>query len=295
LTELISITQDYVKNHIKARYENSKKGDNGIVLVIGGSGLYHGAPLLASLTALRAGADLVYTAVPRIIISAIRSYSPNIIALPMTDNSLTVGSANRLIKSLPKMPQSATIGMGMTISKAEALNSLLKKLKENGTRLVLDASALIPRVITEITETDTIITPHAGEFKRIFNEDVGINEKEIVSSVSRMASRYKITIILKGWLNVIADQSGKVATIKRSTPAMTVGGTGDVLAGLVAALYSKINSPFDASALAVYFNGLAAYIASEQVGLHMVASDLIEYLPKVMMPFDKISSEKIQI
>ncbi|HJY10263.1 MAG TPA: NAD(P)H-hydrate dehydratase, partial [Nitrososphaeraceae archaeon] len=82
---------------------------------------------------------------------------------------------------------------------------------------------------------------------------------------------------------------------KRSTPAMTVGGTGDVLAGLVAALYSKINSPFDASALAVYFNGLAAYIASEQVGLHMVASDLIEYLPKVMMPFDKISSEKIQI
>ncbi|HEY9399164.1 MAG TPA: NAD(P)H-hydrate dehydratase [Nitrososphaeraceae archaeon] len=295
MTELISITQDYVKNHIKARYENSKKGDNGIVLVIGGSGLYHGAPLLASLTALRAGADLVYTAVPRIIISAIRSYSPNIIALPMTDNSLTVGSANRLIKSLPKMPQSATIGMGMTISKAEALNSLLKKLKENGTRLVLDASALIPRVITEITETDTIITPHAGEFKRIFNEDVGINEKEIVSSVSRMASRYKITIILKGWLNVIADQSGKVATIKRSTPAMTVGGTGDVLAGLVAALYSKINSPFDASALAVYFNGLAAYIASEQVGLHMVASDLIEYLPKVMMPFDKISSEKIQI
>jgi NAD(P)H-hydrate epimerase len=293
LTELISITQDYVKNHVKARYQNSKKGDNGIVLVIGGSGLYHGAPLLASLTALRAGADLVYTAVPRIIINAIRSYSPNIIALPMTDNSLTIGSANRLIKSIPKMPHAATIGMGMTISKAEALNSLLKKLKENGTRLVLDASALIPRVITEITETDTIITPHAGEFKRIFDEDVGINEKDIVSSVSRIASRYKITIILKGWLNVIADQSGKVATIKRSTPAMTVGGTGDVLAGLVAALYSKIDSPFDASALAVYFNGLAAYIASEQVGLHMVASDLIEYLPKVMMPFDKISREKI--
>jgi ADP-dependent NAD(P)H-hydrate dehydratase len=293
LTELISITQDYVKNHVKARYQNSKKGDNGIVLVIGGSGLYHGSPLLASLTALRAGADLVYTAVPRIIINAVRSYSPNIIALPMTDNSLTIGSANRLIKSLPKIPHTATIGMGMTISKAEALNSLLKKLKENGTRLVLDASALIPRVITEITETDTIITPHAGEFKRIFDEDVGINEKEIVSNVSRIASRYKITIILKGWLNVIADQSGKVATIKRSTPAMTVGGTGDVLAGLVAALYSKINSPFDASALAVYFNGLAAYIASEQIGLHMVASDLIEYLPKVMMPFDKISREKI--
>lgn len=282
-----------MKNHLKARYENSKKGDNGIVLVIGGSSLYHGAPLLASLTALRAGADLVYTAVPRVIINAIRSYSPNIIALPMTDNSLTIGSANRLTKSLPKIPQVATIGMGMTVSKDEAINSLVKNLKDNGTRLVLDASALIPRVITEITETDTIITPHAGEFKRIFNEEVGISEGDIISNVSRMASRHKITIILKGWLNVIADQSGKVATIRRSTPAMTVGGTGDVLAGLVAALYSKINSAFDASALGIYFNGLAARFAFERVGLHMVATDLIENLPKVMMPFDKISREKI--
>ena len=293
MTELFSITENYIKNHVKTRQENSKKGDNGIVLVVGGSSLYHGAPLLASQSALRAGADLVYTAVPRIIINAIRSYSPNIIALPMTDNSLTIGSANRLVKSLPKIPHTATIGMGMTISKAEALDSLVKKLKENGTRLVLDASALIPRIITEITETDTIITPHAGEFKRIFNEEVGISKSEIVSSVSRMATRYKITIILKGWLNVIADHSGKVATIKRSTPAMTVGGTGDVLAGLVAALYSKINSAFDASALGIYFNGLAAHVAFEQVGLHMVATDLIENLPKVMMPFDKISTEKI--
>jgi ADP-dependent NAD(P)H-hydrate dehydratase len=290
LIELVSITQDYIKNNVKTRYENSKKGDNGVVLVIGGSSVYHGAPLLASLTALRAGVDLVYTAVPRIIINAIRSYSPNIIALPMSDNTLTIGSANRLIKSLPKIPNTATIGMGMSISKPEALNSLVKKLRESGTKLVLDASALIPRVLTEITNSDTIITPHVGEFKRIFDENVGTTEKEIVSSVSRMAIRHKITIILKGWLNVIADEHGKVATIKRSTPAMTVGGTGDVLAGLVAALYTKMNSPFDASALAVYFNGVAAQLAYKQVGFHMVATDLIEYLPKVMMPFDKISS-----
>jgi ADP-dependent NAD(P)H-hydrate dehydratase len=292
LTELISITQDYVKNRIKTRYENCKKGDNGIVLVIGGSSLYHGAPLLASLTALRAGVDLVYTAVPKIIITALRSYSPNIIALPMSDTSLTIGSANRLIKSLPKIPHTATVGMGMTISKPEALNSLVRNLREKGTRLVLDASALIPRVIPEIAESDTIITPHVGEFKRIFDEDVGTSENDIVSSVSRMATRYKFTIILKGWLNVIADENGKVATIKRSTPAMTVGGTGDVLAGLVAALYTKLDSAFDASALAVYFNGLAANIALQQVGLHMVATDLIEFLPKVMMTFDKISDQR---
>ena len=287
MTEVLSITQDFVKKHVAPRDQNSKKGDNGIVLVIGGSSLYHGAPLLASLSALRAGADLVYTAVPKIIVSAVRSYSPNIIALPMMDSSLTVGSANRLIKGLPKTPHTATLGMGMAISKPEALNSLVKKLKENGTKLILDASALIPQVLSEITETGTIITPHPGEFKRIFHEDVGASEKEIISMVSKMSAKHKIAIILKGRLNVIAE-SGKVAAIKRPTPAMNVGGTGDVLAGLVAALYSKTDSAFDASALAVYFNGMAATIAAEKVGLHMMATDLIESIPYAMKPFDKI-------
>jgi len=251
--------------------------------------LYHGAPLLASLSALRAGADLVYAAVPKIIVSAIRSYSPNVIALPMMDSSLTVGSANRLIKGLPKIPNTATVGMGMAISKPEALNSLVKKLREKGTKLVLDASALIPQVLPEIMETETIITPHPGEFKRIFNEDVGSNEKDIISMVSKMAIKHKIAIIMKGWLNVIADGSGKVATIRRPTPAMNVGGTGDVLAGLVAALYSRTKSSFDASALAVYFNGMAATFAAEKVGLHMMATDLIESIPYAMKPFDKIT------
>jgi NAD(P)H-hydrate epimerase len=287
LTEVLSITEDYIKNHTTPRDQNSKKGDNGIVLVIGGSSLYHGAPLLASLSALRAGADLVYTAVPKIIVNAIRSYSPNIIALPMTDSSLTIGSANRLIKGLPKIPHTATIGMGMTLSKTEALNSLVKKLRENGTKLVLDASALIPQVLSEITETDTIITPHPGEFKRIFNEDVGGSEKDIQSIVSKMAKKHSITIILKGWLNVISDETGKIAAIRRTTPAMNVGGTGDVLAGLVAALYSRTKSSFDASALAVYFNGVAATIAAEKVGFHMMATDLIENIPNAMKPFDK--------
>ena len=104
-----------------------------------------------------------------------------------------------------------------------------------------------------------------------------------------MAIKYKIAIILKGWLNVIADESGKVAAIRRSTPAMNVGGTGDVLAGLVAALYSRTNSSFDASALAVYFNGVAATIAAEKVGLHMMATDLIESIPYAMKSFDKIT------
>jgi len=161
------------------------------------------------------------------------------------------------------------------------------------TSVWVDASSLIPQVLKEITETDTIVTPHAGEFKRIFGQEVGVNEEQTISIVSKIATKYKITIILKGWLNIIADPTGKVASIRRSTPAMTVGGTGDVLAGLVAALYAKMDSPFDASALAVYFNGIAATAAAKQAGLHLVATDLIEKLPEVMKPYDKISSQKI--
>ena len=83
---------------------SSKKGGNVTVLVVGGNKIYHGAPILASLSVLRSGADLVYTAMPRSNIVTIRSQSPNIIALPLSTDELTVGSANRLLSNLPERP-----------------------------------------------------------------------------------------------------------------------------------------------------------------------------------------------
>ncbi|MBP2624355.1 MAG: NAD(P)H-hydrate dehydratase, partial [Nitrosopumilaceae archaeon] len=73
------LSDNLIKKFIPSRKINSRKGDNGVVLVIGGSYIYHGAPLLSSLAAIKAGADLVYTAVPKIIVDPIRSYSPNLI------------------------------------------------------------------------------------------------------------------------------------------------------------------------------------------------------------------------
>ena len=278
-----------VRDLIVPRQTFSKKGDNGIVLVIGGNRIYHGAPILASMAALRSGANLVYTAVPRSNIIAVRSFSPNIIALPLPDDKLTVRSANRLISMLPKKADTAAIGMGMSIPKPEALVALIRQLKNDGTKLLLDASALIPIILKEISGTNTIITPHAGEYKRIFAaENISITEKEQISDIQRLAKQYGITIILKGWFNLVSDSNNEqVAVIKRTTPAMTVGGTGDVLSGLVAGLLTK-SKPFDASILGVYFNGVAASLAYKRVGLHMVATDLIEDLPKVMKPFDII-------
>ena len=285
------VSSKLVKDLVVPRQPSSKKGDNGTVLVAGGSRIYHGAPLLASMAAIRSGTDLVYTAVPRSIIVPVRAFSPNIIALPLPDDKLTVGSANRIVAMTPKKPDTAAIGMGMSIAKPEAIVALIRQLKSGGTKLLLDASALIPEVLQEISGTNTIVTPHPGEYKRIFGEDAGITEKERISNIDKLSKKYGIIIILKGSTNLVscADGSGRVAVIKRSTPAMTVGGTGDVLSGLAAGLLTKLK-PFEASILGVYYNGLAASLAYKRVGLHMVATDLIEDLPNAMKTFDKINS-----
>ncbi len=289
---IISITPKLIQQLIPARSLTSRKGDNGIVLIAGGSRFYHGAPVLASMAALRSGTDLVYTAVPRSIITSVRSFSPAMIALPLPDDKLTVGSANRLFAMLPKRVDSAAIGMGMSLE-SEAIVALVKKLiNESGTKILLDASALIPQVLGEICGTKSIITPHAGEYKRIFSNEPGTTRKEMISNVSRLAKEYGITLVLKGWLNVISD-GDQVAVIQRSTPAMTVGGTGDVLSGLAAGLYAKMTKSFDAAVAAIYLNGLAGNLAFKHAGLHIIATDLVDNLPKVMKPYDRIKKEKV--
>src|ERR671931_351774 len=285
----VTVTSNLIQKLVIPRLKSSKKGDNGIVLIVGGSRRYHGAPIIASMAAIRSGTDLVYTAVPRSIIVAVRCYSPNIIALPLPDDKLTVGSVNRLIRMIPKKADSAAIGMGMSIAKSEALLSLIKQLKDNSIKLLLDASALIPEVLKEITGTDTIITPHAGEYKRIFSGDNIINtttEKERISNVQRLANQYGITILLKGSVDIISDGEN-VAINKIHNCAMTVGGTGDILSGLTAGFLTKLK-PFAASILGVYFNGVAGNLVYNKFGLHMVASDLVESLPTAIKPFDLI-------
>ena len=286
MPEAVTITSKLVKELVVPRLLSSKKGDNGIVLVVGGNRFYHGAPILSSMAALRSGTDIVYTAVPRSNIVAVRSFSPNIIAFPMSDDKLTTGSANRLLAMIPKKPHVAAIGMGMTVARQEALHSLINNLNSDGTRLLLDASSLIPTVLKEICGTDTIITPHAGEYKRIFGQNAGMDEKERISNVYKYAKEYAITILLKGQADIISD-GDRVAINKIHNCAMTVGGTGDILSGLTAGILTKME-PYEASILGVYFNGVAGNLAYDKVGLHMVATDLLDRLPNAMKSFDSI-------
>jgi ADP-dependent NAD(P)H-hydrate dehydratase len=307
--EIISVTPDLIHDLIPPRLVSSKKGDNGIVLVVGGSGIYHGAPLLSTLAALRSGVDLVYTAVPKSNIVPTRSFSPNVIVLPLPTDRFTIGSAKQLIKILPKKPDVVAIGMGMAIEKPEYLVYMVKELKRMGTKLLLDASALIPEILEHISGSNTVITPHPGEYKRLFQKEKNYEEimntrttntvtiQEQTSNVCKLARKYGITIILKGYDNIICNggikneqeqQQQSIAVIKRTTPAMTVGGCGDVLSGVVAGLFAKMQDAFSASVAAVYFSGMAADLAYQRVGLHMVATDIIDELPNAIKPFDKI-------
>ena len=286
MSNKISLDPKLVQDLVVPRVATSKKGDNGIVLVVGGNRIYHGAPLLASLAALRSGTDLVYTAVPRSNIVATRSFSPNIIALPLPDDKLTVGSSNRLLAVIPKRPDSAAIGMGMTIAKPAALLTIIKGLLARNSKLVLDASALIPSMLDEISGTETIITPHIGEYKRIFGENLPDSEVERISNIQKCAKQYRIVILLKGWIDIISDGE-RVGINRTHNCAMTVGGTGDILTGIVAGLLTKVK-PFEASLLGSYFNGVAGNLAYKRIGLHLAATDLLEDLPTAMKPFDKI-------
>jgi ADP-dependent NAD(P)H-hydrate dehydratase len=276
-----------VKNFIPPRKFASRKGDNGSVLVLGGSYFYHGAPILSSLAALRCGTDLVYTCVPKINVQATRAISPNLIVLPLVDAKLTRGAVHKLLGVIPKELDSATIGMGLAIQDIEALKLLVTSLLNQDVRLSLDASALVSDILPLIKNKKVVVTPHAGEFKRLFGELPSDSKKERISIVEKYAKENALTILLKGPTDIISDGQKTYLNVK-NTPAMTVGGTGDVLSGLVAGMLSKNRNPIEAAAAAVFINGKAGMLAQKKHGLHIVATDLLEFISDAIKPFDRI-------
>ena len=276
-----------VKKFIPARKTKSRKGDNGTVLVVGGSYIYHGAPILSSLAALRSGSDLVYTCVPKINAQSTRAISPNLIVLPLVDAKLTRGAANKLLGQLPHGLDSATIGMGLSIKDIESLKTLVKPLIASDVRLSLDASALVNGILPILQNQNVVVTPHTGEFKRMFGELPPDSIKERTSTVEKYAKKNSLTILLKGPTDIISDGK-KTFLNSKNTPSMTVGGTGDVLSGIVCAFFARNRNPLESASAAAFVNGLAGKLVQRKLGLHMAATDLVDALPSVLKPFDKI-------
>jgi len=281
------LSSSIVQNFIPTRKSTSRKGDNGIVLVVGGSYIYHGAPVLSSLAALRCGTDLVYTCVPKINVTPTRAISPNLIVIPLVDQKLTLGAVKKLVGALPRNLHSATIGMGLAIQEKNSLLHLVKSLLDRDVRLSLDASALIPEVLPLLAHKNVVVTPHSGEFKRLFGDVPSDSNVERIKLVEQNALKYGITILLKGSTDIISD--GKITYLcEKNTPAMTVGGTGDVLSGLVAGLLSNNRNSLESAAAAAFICGLAGKQVQDKLGFHITSMDLIDAIPSIMKPFDKI-------
>ena len=281
------LSSSIVENFILARKSASRKGNNGIVLVIGGSYIYHGAPILASLAALRCGTDLVYTSVPKINVTPTRAISPNLIVIPLVDQKLTLGAVKKLVGALPRNLHSATIGMGLAIQEKNSLLHLVESLLNRDVRLSLDASALIPEVLPLLANKNVVITPHTGEFRRLFGDTPSDSKNERIQLVEKHALDNGITILLKGPTDIISN-GNTTYLCQKNTPAMTVGGTGDVLSGLVAGLLSNNRNSLESAAAAAFICGLTGKQVQDKLGLHMTSMDLIDAIPSIMKPFDKI-------
>ncbi len=248
--------------------------------------MYHGAPFLAAMAALRCGADLAYIAAPEKIVPSIRALSPAIIAIPLTDMKLTRGAARRVLKLLPKI-DAVVIGPGLESGSEPGIELVVEEAGILGKGIVLDATALYKDILKRVAGKRVVLTPHAGEFKRVFGEDVPSDLDGKIELVKEHAKKNSITILLKGRRDVISD-GVEVAVNETGSPAMTAGGTGDILSGIVATLLAWGAEPFKAAAAAAWINGKAGEIVTEKLGFHMIATDLISAIPEVMRKFDRV-------
>ena len=163
---------------------------------------------------------------------------------------------------------------------------------ERKVRASLDAEAQNTKIYQFIKGRDCITTPHPGEFKRIFGEDPGNSLEEKIAAVSKQAASYGITIVLKGSNTVISDGS-TVYVNKVGSAAMTCGGIGDTLSGVIGALLAQARGTelksVEVAAAASYIVGLAGRKAAERRGFHIVSTDIINEISEVLKPFDRLS------
>lgn len=278
------------------RHPYVHKGEAGSVLVVGGSETYTGAPALAAQAVLRSGSDLVFIAAPERAADIIASYSPNLITIKLSGSDHLIPEHIKSLENILKKVDTVLVGPGLGLSSdtTEAVTELITKSCDLGKYVVIDADGLkhVARNLSLVKEFSKylVLTPHAGEFKILFNTNVPppndlLGRGEVVSKVSKDYGG--VTILLKGPIDVISN-GYRTKYNATGVPSMSVGGTGDVLSGIVASLLSKkVLSPFEAAYIAAYINGLAGALAHEELGEGMTASDLLRYIPKVIKdPFE---------
>lgn len=265
------------------RASSAHKGDFGRLLVIGGSEVYSGAPALVSLGALRTGVDLVYAAAPSKAAQAISSISPDLITIKLQGDILKPNSLETLRPYL-KLVDTVVMGPGMGLSPetADFVKLCVDEVEKAGKPLLLDADGLKAFAsFKRELKVPLVLTPHAGEYTILTNDTLPKDPEERALIVQKTAKKLGAVILLKGKVDVICD-TNKVKLNFTGNAGMTVGGTGDVLSGIVGGLMAQHVDPFEAAVAGAFVNGAAGDFVANEIGFHMVATDIVDWIPKVL-------------
>ena len=271
----------------KPRPPESHKGDFGRLLVIGGSETFSGAPTLVAQAALRTGVDLAIVAAPEKTAYAISSMSPDLITVKLEGKHLNLGNLETL-KPYVEASDAVVVGpgLGLHMETADAVKGIVETVEKLGKPLLLDADGLKAFAkFKRKLDVPLVVTPHAGEYAILTGKKPSGILSERVLQVQKAAASLNATVLLKGPFDVVSDvvSDGKRVKLNFTGNAgMTVGGTGDVLSGVVGAFLAQRADGFEAAVAAAFVNGAAGDFVFEELGPHMVATDLIRYLPAVL-------------
>lgn len=278
------------------RNKKSHKGDYGRILIVAGSRGMSGAAVLTAMAALRSGAGLVTLAVPESIYAVTAKAHPEVMTIPFAASS----SGSIDFKAYKKIAELAAkqdvLALGPGLSRNPSTQKLIRKLLLNSSiPVVLDADGLnafegqAQQLL--MAEAPLILTPHEGEFERLFKIQIGgrrSQARERKKSAREMAEKFGIYIVLKGNKTVAAAPDGKTFVNNTGNPGMATAGSGDVLTGVIAGLMGRRKNIFDTVCLGVHVHGLAGdFAAREKSRTSLTAGDILEFLPRA---FKKLES-----
>ncbi|MEO7029773.1 MAG: NAD(P)H-hydrate dehydratase [Acidobacteriaceae bacterium] len=275
----------------KPRDVNGNKGQFGHVLVVGGSWGKSGAPAMASVAAMRAGAGLVTAAVPASILPMVASVAPELMCVPLAERDGRVELANAEPQSLAKLLKGMNVvavgpGLGTEGEASEFARALVERCP---VPMVIDADALNAfagktELLKAAAKSDgprtLVLTPHPGEMARLVGLTVKDVEADRIGIARRFATEHGVTLVLKGWRTLIAHPDGRIAVNTTGNPSMAKGGSGDILTGIVAAMLAQYPQDVAGAVEAsVFLHGLAGDFAVRAQDEHTVlATDTVGHL-----------------
>jgi NAD(P)H-hydrate epimerase len=265
--------------------KNQHKGEGGTVLVIAG-GPYHGAPVICAMAAMRTGADLAIVLTPESSFTSVSSYNPNLITRSLKGNELDFNDKANVAEFERWLEKCDAVAIGPGLGRSSGvLESVLFAVKAAGRAgkpVSIDADAIYAVAgKTTLLEKNMVVTPHEREFQELTGKKVPADIEARSKLVSEQSKALKATILLKGPIDVVAD--GKRLKLNETgNPAMSHGGTGDSLCGVVAALLAKKMDTFDAARVAAFMNGRAGDFAFAEKSYGLLATDVVEALPRVL-------------